>query len=470
LVDFYRTLNRTEKWLLFSDNETENGRTNFRIEQTEYARSVTTSSVFTEQFRLRLDNNYRFGESNELSSALLYFDSEGQGSSRSTSRVSSRLSLAHQKNFNSYYSASFSESEAFGQPDRSRVLSVALSHQLYENLNTSISFSGTNSNSVAGSMDTYDGTLRLAYSRRIPWGRLSLEYRNRQAVRDNQQEAMYVNAQDEPYVFEGISTSIILDRANIDSDSIELTDDTGLVTYMLGADYEIDVVANTIVITRFSLGEIGDDQKVLVSYRFVPNPPAKTDFWENGFGASLSLGDKVRLYYRKSKAYERVIEGMPPEFPIDTESMTTGARLSLGWSTTDLIFSNRESNRNPQKEIAIRETIGISLTPAISINISAEARQMELKDTGEDQDNIGISASLSWRLRAGKSFKASAYFRRHESILRLREIKGLTANYKWRYGAWRSELMLQLNDTKNEYAGNGWGRQYLSFRTMRRFN
>lgn len=467
---FNEFLTREEGWRLSSRTFTENNRTELNIEQAEIDRSISDSSTISEQLRASLNNRYRLGDSGDLYSIVRYLDSATGGRDSRTTGIRSRLTLDHRKNLRTYYEADLRQNDTENQSNRSTTLSTGLTHLLYENLNTSVNLNGSKSDSAVGSLGRYGGGLKLTYTRRIPWGRLRIDVDNHESVRDDRRNATFVSVQDEAYVFEGITTSVILDSVNIDADSIILTDAAGLVVYVLGVDYEVDVLGSSTIITRSSFGGISDDQAVLASYLFAANPPAKTRISQKGFGATLFFGDIFQIYYQESTLDERLIEGAPLEFSLDSVSQGAGAQLSLGRSITRFDYSDMESSRSPRKILSVTETMLFRPKPGVSIQFSGGFSQMELKDTGENLENFSVSTGLGWAIGRRGRLKASAFLRETRSVLRSQEQKGMNVEYQWRYGAWLARVRVLLQNATNEFADDTWDRRVLYFEARRRFN
>jgi len=470
-TDFFnQSLTREKGWRLTSSFLAENNKTELNVEQSEYDRSISDSSTTSEQFRALLNNRYRLGDSGDLYSTLRFLDSSIRDRNTSTTGIRSRLSLDHRKNLSSYYEANFRQTNSENYSNRSTTLSAGLTHHLYENLNTTVNVNGSKSDSAIGALSRYSGKLKLTYTRRIRWGSVRIDFDNQETIRDDQRDATLVNVQDEAYVFEGITTSVILDSAYVDADSIILTDAAGLVVYVLGVDYDVDVLGITTIITRSSFGGIGDDQAVLVSYLFAANPPAKTKISRDSFGVTLYLGEPVQLYYEKSTSDERLIEGTPLEFPLDSVLRRAGAQLSLGRSITRFDYRDMESSRSPRRILSVTETVQFQPRPAVSIQLSGGFSQMELKDTGEILENFAINTGLGWRVGRRGRLKASAFLREIRSTFQSQEQKGVTVEYQWRYGAWLARVHLRLHSATNEFADDTWDRRVLYYEARRRFN
>lgn len=467
---YYLTQTNDERWELSSIHTLKKSKTELNIEQNNLTRSIGDTSVSSERFRTRLSNRYKLDNDGSIKSAFSFHEGTRLNEHSTSAGIESQLLLNHRHNLQSNYSARFGRRDDEDRFSRSTALSAGLRHQLYENLRTSVTWSGSKNDSNAGPMNSYGGGLSVGYTRRIPWGQLRIDHREQRSIRDDRRTATFVSVQDAEYAFEGITTFIILEDINIDADSIVLTDTTGLVIYVPGIDYDVDVLGSTTIIARSSFGGIADGQTVIVDYLFAANPPAKTKRSTTTSGVHLSLWEHLSISYSVSHSDEQVVEGAPPEFPLDSESRTLGAQLHLGRSRTRLEFRDMDSARNPRKSRNVTETIEFRPGTSASFNLSASYSQVELKDTGETSKGYGIGAGLGWGFGRWGALKASAFVRRNRSSLRHQEQTGVRADYRWRFGAWWSRIDLRLQDDVNEFEDMTLGRRTIFFETRRRFN
>jgi len=108
--------------------------------------------------------------------------------------------------------------------------------------------------------------------------------------------------------------------------------------------------------------------------------------------------------------------------------------------------------------------------PAVQLNVSGQFVRAEFVDTGEVLDNIGLASTLGWNFRRRGSLNATVHLRRNRGLHQDQTESGLTLNYKWRFGAWLSQLRLRLRDTSNAIVDDDVSRWSLYFETTRRFS
>jgi hypothetical protein len=461
--------NSSESWRLYSRHRSGASDTEFELDHQLRERTLRSSLSSVTRLNVDLTNKYTPNHTLDFLTRAGYSEREGGGRAASRYRLSGRLKVRHRRNLSSNYSAALNRKENPGYSSRSASYSAGLSHLLYENLATSLNVRGTSSESDVGKVLNYGGAIGLSYVRRIPWGQIRLQHSQGRGVRDDQRETTFVRVDDAVYAFDGVSASIILEDVNIDADSIVVTDAAGLVVYVPGIDYDTDTIGITTTVTRNALGEIGDDESVLVSYHFVANPPAKTETNNRSSGLQLSLWNHVDLFYNQSWQDEQFVAGILPEFPLDSRSKSAGINISVGPSITRFQVTELESARAPRKTKRISETLSFTLGSRVSLGLGLDYVESKLTDTGEVAEDYGASAALTWGLGRFGRLKIAAFARRSESSVREQNRRALTADYQWRFGAWQSRLYVAFDDTENAFVDTVWGRQRIYFETRRVF-
>lgn len=459
-----------DRWDLHSMLRRPDNQTELRLELRDFDRSIDGVSTPSELLRVLLSNRLTLGQGDYARTSLSFFERSREDLDTSNLRIDGQLVFRHEHNLQSDYRAAYRRSDNDGSIDRSGSLAAGLRHQLYENLTTNLDLSAEKADSEFGSTDSYGGGLNVAYTRRIPWGQIRLYGSKHRSVRDDQRVAEFVPVRGAPYTFAGISTTIVLDDVNIDVDSIVITDVTGAIVYVLGFDYDVEVFGATTTVRRNSLGDIGDGETVLVDYVYVPNPPAKTVRESTGAGMSVSLWDRLSVSYDVHRSDEEVVKGLPPEFPLDSESRRLTARLNLGPSITMFEMSELISARAPRETTSLTQTLRFQPSRRLSLNLGGAYVRTKLNDTGEIVKSSGLNAGVSLNLDRFGWLKVAAFTRRSESDLRKEEHNGLDADYRWRFGAWRSLVRVRIQDNLNEFEDINWGRRTLYLEIKRRFN
>ena len=467
--DFFHTQIQEKTWLIQSDKKTDNRSTNFRAQTTEFQRTISDSASASDRFVAFLTDNYTTKNGARFFNSLRFTDTSSTGLSSTRLGFSSNLLVPHTKKFSTRYSLDWHDAEDQFFTSTSTRISTGLIHQLYDNLRTSFRVQGSKSSQSAGDLNSYGAHLNLSYVRVIPWGSISFRVGGGERIDDNQRVAIASEVRDEAHAFVGISTQIILENINIDTDSIILTSADGLVTYIRGIDYEVQVRGQATVIVRDIFAGIGDDARVLANYRYAANPPAKTGMSTRQYGASLTLWEKFRLYYQENSSKQRLIEGIAPPTLIDDSGSKVGSELMLGWSTTRFEMEDRDSTVLPVKQWRLDQNFRFRQRARVSFGLGAGISETEFKDTGDVSRRNRYSGTLTWRIGSRARFRTRIFYGNVRSDDRRTTEKGLMSSIEWRYGAWRPRLRYELLDVVNVFADETRNRELIYFDVQRFF-
>ncbi|MEW6072972.1 MAG: hypothetical protein AB1726_10335 [Planctomycetota bacterium] len=256
---------------------------------------------------LRLTHGLMFGEKEQhrLDSELSRYDQRGSlGLERSELRE--RLSLRHADSLRSWYEVD-AVGRTQGRPEddivieeRSRALSAAVEHRLYESVITEIG-GFVQDQDFDGAADTDQEGLHadVHYRKRNRWGvfESTYGYSRRNIGRHGSDEV--VTVLDESHVFED-PDPIVLDGPGIILSTIVITDETGTETYTLDLDYGVVEFGNRVEIHRLPGGLIVDGQAVLVDFDLLNVGEYSLDTTGQRIGVRQTFSFGLAPYYRLS--------------------------------------------------------------------------------------------------------------------------------------------------------------------------
>ncbi len=472
---FYRSVDKQEGYRIESKQDTLNSTTTLDIDIRTTDRIIRGSATTTDRSSGLISNNYGIGDKLRLTSNLSYIDTStgGRGSTSeresTTANLQSRLRVDHRDNFSTHYLVMLRKQEELDWSSKSYTLSAGLSHQLYENLRTSFNLSSTRDNHSNGDLDTDQAHLDLRYNRRIPWGRLTMNFGVRERIRDDQRDGGIAHARAEPHTFVGASTQVFLGHLNVDTLSIVVTDASGSIIFVEGIDYIVDIVGRSTRITRDPFAGIGDDQLILVDYSYMPDPPAKTGLTNINYGINLYLGDYLDLYYQYHQSRERLISGEYPTDLRDETSQMAGMELEWKWSRTRIELEDRDTVVAPWRRFLVRETLAFRPAHDFSFSLGAAYSETELKDTGEITKGLALDANLTWQITSTGQLRTRAFGRRVRSSVQRTESTGVIAIYDWWFGAWRPRVRYEYLNDINDISGDSRKRHGLFLQIERFF-
>ncbi len=466
---FYRSQNKQDSIVLEADKQTQKSDSNLRFDIRSIDRVINTTTQKLKRSSGYITNDYRVSNTRRLRSNLRYADVSTERLGYTTTDLESRFEMDHRRHFRSSYGVFFNQRDDLDFSSKNYGLSAGVSHQLYENLTTSLNLSGNQSQANTGDLDNYDARLGLRYKRHIPWGQLQVNFDYRQRIRDDQRTGKVAFTSAERHLFKGAAAQVFLENRNIDTGSIVVTNAAGTLVYVEGIDYSIDTVGATVRITRDPFAGIGDDEAVLVDYSYVPDPPAKTGLGEFGFGVNLRLWEMLELYYRRNRANERQISGQFPVNLVDDTLQTAGAELDLKWSRTRFEVEDRDTTISPFRRWLVSEALSFRPHRNIGLGLGGAYTETTLKDTGEITKGTSANASLSWHVSSTGRLQARAFWRRLRSSVQRTDSTGVIATYDWWFGAWRPQVRYEYLDDENGVSGELRKRHSIFLRIERFF-
>jgi len=466
---FYSSADKEDSLRIQSKKDTDKTRTILDIDMRTTDRVIQGSASTVDRASAFIDNYFDIDQKKRLTSSLQYTNSTSTGRDSQTAQVQSELRINHRENFNTSYSLQIRRQDELDWSSNTYGVSAGLSHQLYENLTTGFNINSTREDSSNGNQNTNTAALDFRYRRAIPWGQLLVNLGVRERIRDNQRDGSVIQIREEPHAFAGATTQVFLDNLNIDEGTIVVTDASGTIIYVKGVDYIVDRVGASTRITRDPFGGIGDNQSILVDYKYRPDPPAKTGLTSTNFGVNLLLWKNLTLYYQSNRSRERQISG---DFPIPLQNdkrQKTGGELKWGWTRTLVEYEDNDTRISPYKRFLVSETLSLNLHRSISLGLGAAYTETELRDTGEITKGVRADANLTWHVGATGQLRARAYFLNARSSVQDTQSKGAIATYEWLFGAWQPRLRYEFLDDINSISGDNRTRHSIYFEIARVF-
>lgn len=447
----YYNFNEIDKYLqLTSEKHTENSRMNLLIERRRQGRGREGRiSSFGERESASLTHEYKPWESARLGSSARIHKNSSDSFDYSGNQVSTRLELDHPFGFKSSWNFFAGEVQTALAESTSKGRSAALSHQLYQNLRTSLSLSDSTQINQNGSSQNLIQNLDLAYNRRIPWGHLNLGFSRARKFDDDRQTGDLEQILDEPYTFAN-TTTILLNNSNIDPSTIRVTDEIGLVEYQEGLDYWIESVGNTIIITRDPLAGIFDESTVLVSYIYVRTLPIDRQQDSRSYSASMRFGSWLMLALSDHLRYDSV-DDPEPQFDLQSSrGRSYSATISFGRSRTQFDYREQANRDFSFVQRSVRQSLAKQLSPRLSMDFAAFWRESLLSNHPDWQTLYGLNVSAHLIVKRTNSLSLGYSLTRYESAFGNEDAYGLTVDYRWKYGAWRPRISVRLNEQLKE--------------------
>ena len=319
----------------------------FDFDRTEVSqRSLGVSqNTDTDRYSLLHDLNFGSDDENRLDSLFNYADQSGSFDYTNW-QWEERLRLQHSPRFLTNYDIRFSEleRETFrNQETRGR---AGFEHKLYDNLVTTANvFTSETDLDTQGDIKQNGGTVSVNYWKNNPWGTLFSTY-TASLTKSKQSGATGTGVViDESHIFTD-PLPITLDRVNIDTSSIVVTDNSGLNIYTLGDDYTVMEINGRVQLNMTTLGgippNVSNGQEIYVDYNFFIEPEREEDTTRQNFTIKERFSNGLSLYYAHRRQDEDVSSSLteiaPDEFSINTvgtEYVNKGLFLQAEYSDED---------------------------------------------------------------------------------------------------------------------------------------
>lgn len=341
---------------------------------------------------------------------------------------------------NSNYSARYNGNWRDGELSETIPLSATLSvsHRLYDNLVTSLSGRGGYSRFEGGEETTYGGQLGFSYTRRIPWGNVSLNQGNSYQVTDRTSAQEFTDVPAEEQTLSDLTRSKLSNR-NIEPASIRVFKSDMSREYLHPFEFTIQVFGPFVYIARVPQTDgIAEGEKVLVMYRYKSDPSATTAQTSHSFGAGLSLWSHLDLLYQYNISRQLFLGGTAPEYLNDGTSQAVSAQLRYTWSDTLANYTiDKNSTGSSTMRWNIKQNFRWNLRPNLSLDLGGDYGESKLLDSGNSNSAYGLTAAVKWLPYSNQQWQLLMSKRTSTTDLPSRyESSALGLFYIWRYAIW----------------------------------
>ncbi|GAJ01141.1 unnamed protein product, partial [marine sediment metagenome] len=246
-------------------------------------------------------------------------------------------------------------------------------HKLYESLITTGNiFSAKSDLGRQGDLNIQGGRLGFNYTKRNRWGVLLGSY-SAALTREEQTGGNGVGVViDEAHVFTD-PLPITLDRVNIDTSSIVVTDSTGLNIYTFGDDYTYTEINGRVRLSVTTLGttppNISDGQTLLVDYNFFTTPKREDRTLRQLFRLRQRFKNGLSLYYGHQKQDETISSNVVSIAPDEYRTNTFGAEYTKKGLALLSEYSKESSTQLPSTSKRLKARYNWQLSPDTTSDI-----------------------------------------------------------------------------------------------------
>lgn len=304
-------------------------------------------------------------------------------------------------------------------------MQVSLNHRLFDSLTSSVFSGGRIEDSIYQRRDVFSRGYSMNYRKNIPTGRLNIDYYR------NDEDSRFTSHSDiadarETHRFDFTDTIRIV-QMGINVESIQITDTTFSMIYILDVDYQVYVMDNTVIITRLPGGNIPEGAAVEIYYSYLTFPDFDMDTNYSRFNAQLLFLKYFKIYYNKSyrhhsissqflvspfESYDREITGVKIE--------TRYIKAEYSFETYDSTLTSSHESNNFRASASYNFFGRLRCTGYFSINNMQYLEGDYYNKFNTASINLTYNPSAKLRTQAGYrmiKFETPDYLRSRSSLL-----------------------------------------------------
>ncbi len=292
-----------------------------------------------------------------------------------------------------------------------------LRHRLYSSLTSTMYYEYSNINRFVINETYHRAGVDFNYIKKIPLdGRLNIAYSYYRQHNNTVGNSTTLQIIAEEHT---ITTGIIelLDKANVDINSVVVRDETGVIIYDENFDYILVETGNFIEIRRVLGGQIPDGGTVKVDYIATQpgNYKYKINYHHLYVGASI-YDRMVELYYRRIK--QNFVDVFQTEYlylNYFTQNIV-GLRLEYMFAQAGIEMDNYNSNIIPYKMMRYYLLLQKNFNNRVNTSLNCSYRDYEFLNENLEQKFLEISGKVSYRIKDISTLNIESGYRKHTGL------------------------------------------------------
>lgn len=353
--------------------------TNYRVDQNDHVTDLNTINI-------RLNNSVFFDSRKRYSlrSSISNLNQEGN-INQERFHLFERVYFVFPMKFRLSGNYNFTDTKQESQKFKNHNIQANLQHQLFSSLTSNFIYEYFNiSHDAYNRNDTRLG-FNFNYTKKIPTGRLFLNYSYRKQLQLQESKADFIRIIDEPHVLAD-GNIVLLDNPFVEEATVVVKDPTGVIIYQLNFDYFLVARDNFMEVQRVPGGQIPNNSTILVdysadqvgSYKYVSN--------FDTFSARVSLFKTLlEVYYTHSKQGYSQTEStdLVTLNPFDKDLV--GTRLKIKFITFGAEFDNYRALIVPYRKMRYFIQLNGKLGKKLQFNLNGNLTDMTLTETNAEQ-------------------------------------------------------------------------------------
>ena len=383
--------------------------------------------------------------------------------------VHENLQLQHSPRLNSFYEYNFDTTSA-GQADATTQQGRAgLTHQLYENLTTTLDLHGyqISASSPGNSLESsrFGTALGLQYVRNLSqWGNLTAGYAGTIDREDRSASGQSLSIIDEVHTLTDGSITF-LNQPSVDISTIHVVASSHTMVYLPHIDYLVTSRGLMTEIQRLPGGKIPNGGKVLVSYSAVVEASAGFSSFDNSFNFRIDFWNGlVGVYGRWTKLDYSGGEQLHLR---SLDDKIVGVDTTLGWLRAGAEHEVSDSNLAGYERDRLFESLLFSSVFGGNFGVDFDQNWTTYYDNQSQESSYGfllhydsvLAPNLSFNCEGGVQIQRGTTFDRNLAVAR--------AGLDWTMGKLIVKLGYEYNLESHIYDSRE--RNYLFVRVRRNF-
>jgi hypothetical protein len=449
-------------------------RLGFDFDRTEVVQRSVGSTIMTDTDRYNLLHNLIFGqdEQHRVDSSFNYTDQTGTFDFTNL-QLHERLRLQHTEDLLTNYGLRYADSERIAIRSKELRGQGGFEHRLYESLVTTGNvFASRTDLDAQGDLYQQGGGLAFNYDKKNPWGTLYSTYSVSLTESEQTGGTGTGVVIDESHIFND-PLPVTLNRVNVDTSTIVVTDSTGLNVYTEGDDYTIAEFNGRVRLNVTTLGiappNVTDGQELLVDYNFFIEPKRQEDTTRQAFTIRERFKNGLSVYYTRRVQDESVSSSLTDITPDEFTINTVGADYLNKGLFLLAEYSEEESTQIPSTSRKLEGRYSWSLSPETTASVRVTNQWLDFGEPDErDVELFRTGGEIFSRLTEEFDIVARADYR-DEDDTRFGITRGFQFTSELKYNFRRMSIsggveLNRLNRRRDEIDGT-----YLYLRIKRFF-
>jgi len=393
---------------------------NIDIDRTSVSQRSVGASIETDTDRYTILHDLIFGadEEHRLDSFFNYTDQSGTFDFENI-QLDERLRLQHFDNFLTNYELRLTDSERDAYINKEVRGQAGFEHRLYESLVTTANlfvsktnFESETSFNTEGDLKQQGGSLAFNYRKKNPWGVLLSTYTTSLTKQSGSSGGIVT---DESHIVND-PLPVILNRTNVDTSSIVVTDSTGLLIYTQGDDYIIEEISGQVQLKIIIPGtippNISDGQEILVNYKVLIEPDGQRDTFRQNFTIRERFHNGLSAYYAHRLQREDISSKVTVITPDEYTVNTVGTDYTLKGLFLQAEYSDEDSTQVPSRSKKLQGKYSWPLNSYTNISMRVINQWLEFSEPDKrDVELFKTGAEVFSRLTSEYTISARADYR-----------------------------------------------------------